>query len=174
MVLILHGYRFCLQLCHSSWEKNSHWLWNLCHVKKQALSHWVKPMFTSVSVQNCLHIIILSRCCSESVSHISSLLWTVMTVRMDETANPGLLQNDFRVLFILLAFLESCWVQHLSYMHWLTFTEMISGVTCLWLKMFLKPVSSVILVKPSFLSSVLYLAFVSAPCSPVLRRADDQ
>lgn len=121
MVLILHGYRFCLQLCHSSWEKNGHWLWNLCHVKKQALSHWVKPMFTSVSVQNCLHIIILSRCCSESVSHISSLLWTVMTVRMDETANPGLLQNDFRVLFILLAFLESCWVQHLSYMHWLTF-----------------------------------------------------
>lgn len=99
-------------------EKNGHWLWNLCHVKKQALSNWIKPMFTSVSVQNCLHIIILSRCCNESGCHISSLLWTFMTVRMDETANPGLLQNDFRVLFNLLASLESCWVQHFSYMLW--------------------------------------------------------
>lgn len=155
-------------------EKNGHWLWNLCHVKKQALSHWIKPMFTSVSVQNCLHIIILSRCCNESGCHISSLLWTFMTVRMDETANPGLLQSDFRVLFNLLASLESCWVQHFSYMLWLTFTEMIPGVTFLQLKMFLKPVSFVIVVKLSFLSSVLYLAFVSAPCSPILRRADDQ
>lgn len=93
---------------------------------------------------------------------------------MDETANPGLLQNDFRVLFNLLASLESCWVQHFSYMLWLTFTKMIPGVTFLQLKMFLKPVSFVIVVKLSFLSSVLYLAFVSAPCSPILRGADDQ
>lgn len=93
---------------------------------------------------------------------------------MDETTNPGFLHNDFWVLFNLLAFLESWWVQHFSYMLWLTFTEMIPGVTFLWLEMFLKPVSFGILIKLSFLSSVLYLAFVSVYCSPILRRADDQ
>lgn len=94
--------------------------------------------------------------------------------RMDETTNPGFFHNDFWVLFNLLTFLESCWVQHFSYMLWLTFTEMIPGVTFLWWEMFLKPVSFVILIKHNFLSSVLYLAFVSAHCSPILCRADDQ
>lgn len=94
--------------------------------------------------------------------------------RMDEITNPGFLHKDFWVLFNPLAFLGSYWVQHFSYMLWLTFTEMIPGVTFLWWEMFVKPVSFVILTKLSFLSSVLYLAFVSAHCSPVLPRADDQ